>query len=465
MAQRDRYEVSVYARIADPDRLLGDVIEHDAGGVRVRLIVNNFTQRNPLCRSGFHCRRIAADFRALLDEVRPEVVHVHHLAGHCASLMTEARRRGVPIVYQVQDWWPLCARTNLVDRQGALCSGPAPAKCARCLPITGLPGAIIGNPLLYAARHHWMRRQLACAAAFVMGSRFIANSFQEAQFLPPGVPQHVLPYGVIDPSDDAAWDEAPSDETPSDKARRDEARWDQAARAKAPAGAASADRALPGAALDARASSDGGAGHAQAERTQTQHAAGAAGRADGTARRALRFGYIGALLPHKGVHVAIEAFAAIEAGAAELHIWGVGDDAGYRKRLEASAARVARVAFHGAFPESAKGEVLGSLDVLIVPSIGLESFGIAAREAMAYGVPVLASRLGALTELEAGELFEPGDATALARIIARVIAEPALLRRWRAALPRVKTMREHAEEIERVYDEVITRTRDRAGLR
>jgi glycosyltransferase involved in cell wall biosynthesis/GT2 family glycosyltransferase len=379
--QRDRHEVAVYARIADPDRLLGDVIEHDAGDVRVRLIVNNFTQRNPLCRSGFHCRRIAADFRALLDEVRPDVVHVHHLAGHCASLMTVARRRGLPIVYQVQDWWPLCARTNLVDRQGALCTGPAPAKCARCLPITGLPGATLGNPLLYAARHQWMRRQLACADAFIMGSRFIADSYQQTRLLPPNVPQHVLAYGVVEAAAEPPVDAAP---------------------------------------------------------------------------RPLRFGYIGALLPHKGVHVAIEAFAAIEPEVARLHVWGVGDDVDYRKRLEASG-RPPGVMFHGAFPESAKGDVLRSLDVLIVPSIGLESFGIAAREAMAHGVPVLASRLGALAELEGGELFEPADAAALARLVARIIAEPELLRRWRAALPRVKTVREHAEEIEQVYDEVIKR--------
>lgn len=436
MRQRERHEVSVYARIADPDRLLGDVIEHDAGGVRVRLIVNNFTQRNPLCRSGFHCRRIAADFRALLDDVRPDIVHVHHIAGHCASLMTVARRRGLPIVYQLQDWWPLCARTNLVDRHGALCSGPTPTKCARCLPLTGLPGATLGNPLLYTARHHWLRRQLACANAFIMGSRFIANSFQQARILPPHVPQHVLAYGV-----DAASDVA----TPG-----------AAAPATTSADAALTDAAPSGAALPDAARGVWVSGGAVSDAASTGRVRAEQAGASGAQRRPLRFGYIGALLPHKGVHVAIEAFAGIEAGAARLEVWGVGDDVGYRKRLEASG-RSPGVTFHGAFPESAKGEVLRSLDVLIVPSIGLESFGIVAREAMAHGVPVVASRLGALAELEGGELFEAGDVAALARLITRIIAEPELLRRWRAALPRIKTVDEHAEEIERIYDDVIRR--------
>jgi glycosyltransferase involved in cell wall biosynthesis/GT2 family glycosyltransferase len=375
MQQRDRDDdVAVYARIADPDRLLGEAIEHDAAGVRVRLVVNNFTQRNPFCRAGFHCRRLAADFAKLLDDFRPDVLHVHHLAGHCASLMGVAHARGVPIVYQVQDWWPLCARANFIDSHNKPCSGPTLTKCARCLPITGLPGATVTNPLLYAGRRYWLQRQLWYADAFVMGSRFIADTYEQARILPDDVPRHVLAYGVPEV--------------------------------------------------------------ARAER--------------GAARKPLRFGYIGALLPHKGVHVAIEAFAAIDPADAELHIWGVGEDAAYRRRLEHG-----RATFHGVFPEADKNAVMQSLDALIVPSIGLESFGIAAREALAHGVPVLASRLGALAELadvDGAMLFEPGDVASLARLIQQIIANP----RRHIATP-TKTVREHADEIDRIYDEAIKR--------
>jgi glycosyltransferase involved in cell wall biosynthesis len=382
-------EVSVYARIADTDRALGDAVEHLDRGVRVRLIVNNFTQRTPICRAGLHCARIAADFRAFLDDVRPDVLHVHHLAGHCVSLLAIARRRGIPIVYQAQDWWPICARVNFVDRKQELCSGPSAAKCARCLPMTGLPGASLTNPLLYAARRRWMRAQLAHADAFVMGSRFIAESYHTARILPASAPVHVLTYGVP---------QAPP-------------------MASAP----------PAEALGAP----------------------------------LRFGYIGALLPHKGVHVAVEAFSRIAAQDAQLHVWGVGDNAAYRERLIAAARGAPGVVFHGAFPESEKSALLRTLDVLIVPSIGLESFGIAAREAMAHGVPVIASRRGALIELfdqaqnQAGALFAPGHTTELAQWVVRLIEEPDLLAQWRQALPSIKSVATHADELERVYDEVM----------
>ena len=60
-AQAARDDVTVYTRVTDPDRGLGDAVEHvDRDGVRVRLVVNNFTQRDPLCRNGLHCGEIFA---------------------------------------------------------------------------------------------------------------------------------------------------------------------------------------------------------------------------------------------------------------------------------------------------------------------------------------------------------------------------------------------------------------------
>ena len=126
-------EVAVYARIADPSRAKGDAVELLDRGVRVRLVVNNFTQRDPLSRNALADRALAADFGRLLDELAPRLLHVHHLSGHAASLVRIAARRGVPIVWQLQDWWPLCARANLLDAGRRLCSGPGLGKCAACL--------------------------------------------------------------------------------------------------------------------------------------------------------------------------------------------------------------------------------------------------------------------------------------------------------------------------------------------
>jgi glycosyltransferase involved in cell wall biosynthesis/GT2 family glycosyltransferase len=385
-------EVVVYARITDADRRLGDAIEHvDGAGVRVRLIVNNFTQRDPLCRNGFHCGPIARDFGRLLDQVRPDLVHVHHLAGHCASLLGVAARRGAPIVYQAQDWWPACARVNLIDRDGALCPGPQPLRCARCLPMTSRPPATLASAALYAARGPWIRRQLSHVAAVIAGSRFIADSYARWRILPDTTPVHVVPYGVP---------------------------------------------ALP----------------------RQPRGAGPLGRP-------VRFGVVGALRRHKGVHVAVEAFAALATVEAELHVWGSSDDTAYQDALDGRAAGLPGVHVHGPFDEAERAELLRGLDVLIVPSIGWESFGLAAREAWQQGVPVIASRRSALIELfpdgeeRGGALVEADDVADLARAMARVVADPGVLDRWRASIPAVRTTEEHAAAIEAIYGGLIRQSR------
>jgi glycosyltransferase involved in cell wall biosynthesis len=117
------------------------------------------------------------------------------------------------------------------------------------------------------------------------------------------------------------------------------------------------------------------------------------------------------------------------------------------------------VRFRGRFTEAARDQVLASLDLLIIPSIGLESFGIVAWEAMAVGTPVIASRLGALADLGGGGrfggTFSAGNAAELRSWIDRLLEDPRLLESWRAALPRTKTAHDHAHEIDQVYQQVL----------
>jgi GT2 family glycosyltransferase len=388
-------EVTVYARMADPGRALGEALEVDDGGVRVRLAVNNFVQRDPLSRNALHDRRLAAGFAALLAEVRPDLLHVHHLAGHAATLPAAAARRQIPILYQIQDWWSPCARANLLDAGRRLCPGPAPGRCSACLPLTALPGAPLLNRLLYAGRQRLTRAALGTADAFVMGSHAILASYRGLGWLPAGPPAFVIPYGIERPGE---------------------------------------------------------------PRMSPRPAAGGP----------LRFGVIGSILPHKGIHLAVAAFRGVDPARATLAVWGdLTISPPYTAELAALASPAVR--FAGRFPEERRGEVFAGLDVLIVPSLGLESFGLVAHEALAEGVPVLASRRGALAELFAGEdasdapprgaLFDPEDPAELRGWIARLAERPEIAAEWAAVtagMPaKVKEMDEHAEEIEAVYAQIL----------
>jgi glycosyltransferase involved in cell wall biosynthesis/GT2 family glycosyltransferase len=384
--QRAKYDVAVYTRSADIARGDGEVVELMDEGVRVRLVTNHFTARNPLRRNAIRDRALERDFERFLREERPRLLHVHHLAGHAFSLMRVARRLGIPIVLQIQDWWFLCARVNLFDRDRNRCTGPAPEKCAACATLTKVPPAAMSNRLVHLARRVEARAAIAAADAYVVGSKAIRDDYVRAGVIPPGKPVQVIPYGV----------------------------------------AVVAQRGTRAAAA-----------------------------------RPIRFGYVGSIAPHKGLHVAAEAMRGFDPAEASLHVWGDGSaNPDYVEELRARAGGAALV-FEGRFAEEEKGKVFAAMDVLLVPSVGLESFGLAAREAMTCGVPVIASAGGALSEMfepgTCGELFPAGDAAALARILRRVVDDPSLVDRWSSRIVPPKSEETHAAEIERVYAAVLAR--------
>lgn len=97
--QSTRREVFVYARMADPDRVDGSALEYLDGGIRVRLIVASFTPRTLMSRIGGRGdtvgQDVGQDFARFLDDVRPQVVHVHDLAGQSLDLPGASRASAI----------------------------------------------------------------------------------------------------------------------------------------------------------------------------------------------------------------------------------------------------------------------------------------------------------------------------------------------------------------------------------
>ena len=139
---------------------------------------------------------------------------------------------------------------------------------------------------------------------------------------------------------------------------------------------------------------------------------------------------IGRLVPAKGHRYLFEAFVEVvrRYPEASLHVVGIGPLEAELKRLADRLGIAGHVRFHGVRRDILR--FLEALDILVVPSI-LEPFGIVCLEAMAAGVPVVASRVDGIQEIiedgKTGILVPPGDVPVLAKAILRLLEDPHLM--------------------------------------
>jgi glycosyltransferase involved in cell wall biosynthesis len=148
--------------------------------------------------------------------------------------------------------------------------------------------------------------------------------------------------------------------------------------------------------------------------------------------------FVGRLAREKGVHTLAGAFGMLP--NALLHVIGDGPDA-------STLAGIPNVYLHGRLDTHVTYAAMTRAAYLLMPSIWYENFPRVLVEAFACGLPVIASRLGAMAELvedgHTGLLAEPGDAGSLADRIA-----------WADAHPR--RMREMGRAARRRYEEHYT---------
>jgi glycosyltransferase involved in cell wall biosynthesis len=165
-------------------------------------------------------------------------------------------------------------------------------------------------------------------------------------------------------------------------------------------------------------------------------------------------GHLGAFTAEKGQDVAVAAAALLQPRMPQLRMVLAGDGP-----LRDSLRMNTPVLFPGHV--SCRAEFLAALDLFIMPSRS-EAWGLAALEAMAQGIPVVASRVGGLPEMieanESGWLVAPGDAGELARAIERAASDREALRAMGArARARAKqfSLEETAERTEAFYQRLL----------
>jgi phosphatidyl-myo-inositol alpha-mannosyltransferase len=145
--------------------------------------------------------------------------------------------------------------------------------------------------------------------------------------------------------------------------------------------------------------------------------------------------FLGRLEKRKGLPFLLEAFARVKRDFPDTRLVVVGGDGGLRSVCELYVERngLADVVFTGYVPDDAKPRYFRTADIYCAPNTGGESMGIVLLEALAAGVPIVASRIEGfsevLTEGHEGLLVTPRDSEALAMGLKRLLSDQALRRK------------------------------------
>ena len=144
---------------------------------------------------------------------------------------------------------------------------------------------------------------------------------------------------------------------------------------------------------------------------------------------------IGRMIEVKGFHVLAESADGFLTARPDVHLVFAGDGP-CRAEVEAIGARSpnrARIHFAGALHRRLVAQLLADSDIFVNPGVidgngRAEGLGITTIEAMASGLPVVASRVGGIPETivdqSTGLLIPPGDPIALATAIRQLIDDP-----------------------------------------
>jgi len=178
--------------------------------------------------------------------------------------------------------------------------------------------------------------------------------------------------------------------------------------------------------------------------------------------------YLGRLHPRKGVDVLLEALGRIApARRPFLAIAGDGPTEAQLRQQAAGLQLERHVHFLGVVQGAAKVALLQHAQWTVVPSQVSEAFGMVVLEALAAGVPVVASRLPGLQDVvppQAGWIVRPGDVAAWATLLEKLWNDPRLVAEKKTAARTAAQAYDWSrvvDRLEQVYHEVLRRS----GLR
>lgn len=413
-----RHKVSVFHRLNNPRQKEYEINLRQDNGVEIYSINNTFKQCYSL-ENLYLNEDIADRFDGVLDKVKPDIVHIQHLIFLSASIVERVKRRGIPIVCTLHDYWFICHQWHFLKKGIGLCDKNDSSECIECIAeqlniekrskqIYSLLKKILPSQLInmlknqyvgwqrlkrdeswykdkIESRDKYMHKICSMIDVFIAPSQYIMNQYVKFGILQDKIKpmKYFIPARLFE-----GFKKKDSDERV--------------------------------------------------------------------------FGFIGTILPAKGVDVLINAFKMIESSKAELRIYGkIASYHGfeYYPSFLKGIAKDYRIRFMGGFNHNKIAEILSEIDVLIVPSVWRENSPLVIHEAILSRTPVVASDIGGIPELIKdginGFLFRPNDSYDLCVKMKLFIDNPSFIKSMAQNMSCVRDMEKNTKELEGVYQNLL----------
>jgi glycosyltransferase involved in cell wall biosynthesis len=340
----------------------------------------------------------------LLNNIKPDIAHFHHLIGFSAKIIPEVKKMGIPVFFTPTDFWAICPKIQLYKQSKQMvCSGPDAEdincfKCYKNIP-TGLvkflfwladgPLKKLGWPWneisALKERKQKMIKYINKADRILPATQFLANMLIKHGVLKDRI--RILPYGID------------INCQPLEK-------------------------------------------HQKRDKT-------------------LVIGYIGTLSFNKGAHILLKSLKYLNATPNRIivQIYGNFDLSDrYCRLLKKLAQEITTVSvnFMGTFQHQEMGRVLNKFDIIVIPSVWYEDTPLVLCSALTAKIPVVVSDLGGMTEIvkegNDGFYFQSNNPHSLAFVIQDFIDDPLLSSQLQQKMTaKIKTMNEYAKEVEKLY--------------
>lgn len=333
---------------------------------------------DPFTHTALDYARLEEILDAVLNRVKPDVVHVHHFAFWGIELFEILKKRGVKVIFTLHEFIAICYRQGqMLKTNGRLCTVSSPAECSSCFPDL--------TPGKFFLREKMFKAFFGFVDHFVAPSQFLAD-----RYVAWGTPADRI--SVVE--NPLALDVLAAAERIRTRVVPKPVRVAKPVAERLPAGERGGD-------ADGRR------------------------RSRGAASQRVRIGFFGQINPYKGIDVVLDALCLLdEEERAGLYVGLHGanldmQEPWFREKIAAQLAEVKDcVSLRGAYQNNRVLDLMADYDWIIVPSVWWENSPVVIQEALAIGKPILCSRIGGMAEKVSdgvtGLYFEPGSPSDLA---------------------------------------------------